>query len=385
MRQCFLGVNAVRRIIQSCALLALYVSGFANATAQTLPGNQDKPAPHIALLLPLNSPVLRSAAETVHQGILAAASLQNQSLPVRVYSDYDETRGVLAAYKSAVAGGAVAVLGPLTRGGIRQLTGEKTLPVPTLALNIVEGAAPQQLYFFGMAVEAEARQVALLARKQGMKQAIVITDHDPLAQRLQFAFEEQWAASGGTILREIEYKGDTMIFADIAATPDSMAFFATDIETSRTIRPYLPNNLAAYATSQLFSGNRNTLVNYDFNEIRFVDMPWLMQPDLASVTAYPRANRPLSTDNERLYALGIDAYRLIRLQLANGLKASLPLNGVTGRISLSGHTFWREALPSIFVQGHAQSADAPVTPSAQMFPDQFKNASSVEPGTTLNP
>ncbi|MFA6920658.1 MAG: penicillin-binding protein activator [Gallionella sp.] len=385
MRLCFLCVNAARRIVQTCALFALYVSGFASATAETLPAAPDKPAPHIALLLPLNSSSLAAAAETVHQGILAAAGLQNQALPVRVYSDYDEARGVVAAYRNAVANGAVAVVGPLTRSGVHQLADEKTLPVPTLALNIIEGQAPPQLYFFGMAVEAEARQIALLARKQGMKQAIVITGHDPLAQRLQFAFEEQWAASGGAILREIEYKGDTMIFADIVTTPDSMAFFATDIDTSRTIRPYLPNNLAAYATSQLFTGNRNTLVNFDFNDIRFVDMPWLMQPDLPSVAAYPHANRPLTADNERLYALGIDAYRLIRVLLSNTLKTQLPLSGVTGRIRLNDHTFNREALPSVFVQGHAQSADAPVTPSAQMFPDQFKNASAVEPGLTLRP
>ncbi len=357
------------------------MSGFASATTEPAP--PEKPTPHIALLLPLASPSLGAAAESVHQGILAAASLQSQGLPVRVYGDYDEAHGVIAAYRSAVAGGAVAVLGPLTRAGIRQLCEEKTLPVPTLALNVVDGATPPQLYFFGMAVEAEAKQVALLARKQGMKQAIVIAGRDPLAQRLQFAFEEQWTASGGTVLREIEYQGDTMIFADIAAAPDTMAFFSTDIETSRTIRPYLPNNLAAYSTSQLFAGNRNTLTNFDFSDIKFVDMPWLMQPELPAVAAYPRPSRPLSTDNERLYALGIDAYRLIRL-LQSG-KNQLPLAGVTGRISLAGHNFWREALPSVFVQGRAQPADAKVAPAAQLFPDQFKNASGIDAVPVLRP
>ena len=366
-----------------CALFALYVSGFACATNEAMPAAGDRPAPHIALLLPLSSQTLGNAAESVHQGVLAAASLQTQGLPVRVYDD--EKVGQIAAYRNAVANGAVAVLGPLTRSGIRQLAEEKSLPVPTLALNVVEGAAPSQLYFFGLAIETEARQVALLARKQGMKQAIVITDHDPLSQRLQFSFEEQWTAAGGTILREIEYKDDTMIFADIAATPDTMAFFATDIETSRTVRPYLPNNLATYATSQLFSGNQNTLVNFDFNDVRFVDMPWLMQPDQPSVAVFPRANKPLTTDNERLYALGIDAYRLIRILLSNTLKTSLPLGGVTGRISLTGHTFVREALPSVFVQGHAQPADAPAPPSVQLFPDQFKNASAVEAAPALKP
>lgn len=348
------------------ALILLALSAFANAATEVA-----VPVAHIALLLPMNSPGLGPAASAVYQGISAGSVAQG--LPLRVYSDFDETRGVVATYKSAVDNGAVAVIGPLTRGGIRQLAVEKTLPVPALALNIVEGPLPPQLYLFGMNIEGEARQIAILARKQGMKKAIVVTSREPLAQRLQFAFEEQWAASGGTIFREIEYSGNTMVFADIAAEPDNMVFFATSVEQSRTIRPYLPNNLASYATSQLFTGNRDTLLNFDFDGIRFVDMPWLMQ-----TMPYPRANPPMETDRERLYALGIDAYRLTNILIARLNKSSLPMEGATGRIRLDGQTFVREALPSLFVQGHAQAADAPVAPGAQMFPDQYKAASQVE-------
>jgi outer membrane PBP1 activator LpoA protein len=364
-------------------LLALYVSAFANATAEPLPISADKPAPYIALLLPLNSPSLGTAAEAVHQGILAAAGLQNQGLPLHVYSDYDEAQGVVAAYQRAIADGAVAVIGPLTRNAIHQLADSRNIPIPTLALNIVEGQAPPQLYFFGMAIEAEARQIALLARQQGKKQAYVITSHKPLAQRLQFAFEEQWTASGGTIAREIEYSGDTMVFADIAAMPDSMAFFATDIEDTRTIRPFLPNNLTTYATSQLFAGNRDALLNFDLQDVHFVDMPWLLHADQPAVMAYPRPNPPLAIDNERLYALGIDAYRLVTIVLAKQMASALPLFGVTGLIRLNDHTFNREGLPALFVQGHGQSADTPVAQTDPLFPNQFRSTSGVNPALTL--
>ena len=309
---------------------------------------------------------------------MAAASALHAGLPIRVYSDYDED-----AYHTAIANGAVAVVGPLTRDKIRQLADEKSLPVPTLALNIIEGPAPPQMYFFGMAIEAEAQQVARLAREQNLKQAIVITDGDSLARRLQYSFEEQWTASGGAISREIDFTGDTSVFADITATPDSMVFFATDAEKSRLIRPYLPNGLAVYATSQIFSGNSDTLLNFDFDGVHFVDMPWLMQADQSAVAAYPRANPPLSTDQERLYALGIDAYNLIQILLANQINTALPLDGVTGRVSLKGNTFGREATPSLFAQGHAQSADAPLAPVVPMFPGQFKNASDAEAASTV--
>jgi outer membrane PBP1 activator LpoA protein len=368
-----INVRLAQRIL---ALLALYVSGFASATTETLLPAAEQPIPHIALLLPLNSQSFGAAAKAVYQGFLASASVQHPGLPVRAYSDSDGTHSVVDTYKTAVANGAVAVAGPLTRDKIRQLADEKYLPVPTLALNIIEGQAPAQMYFFGMAVEAEAQQVARLAMKQNLKQAIVISANEPLARRLQFSFEEQWTALGGTILREIDFSGDTSIFADIAATPESMVFFATDVEKSRLIRPYLPNNLPIFATSQIFAGNTDTLLNFDFEGVRFVDMPWLMQTDLPAVTAYPRANPALPVDQERLYALGIDAYRLIQVLLAS--QTALPLDGVTGRVSLEGHTFRREALPALFVQGHAQPADAPVAPTVQMFPDQFKNTSAVE-------
>lgn len=367
--QC-ISVKLARSIL---VLLALYVSGFASATTEAPAALQ--PAPHIALLLPLNSPSLGAAAEAVHQGILAAAGTQAQRLPVLVYSDFDDTHSIVDTYRTAIKNGAVAVLGPLTRDKIRQLANETGIPVPTLALNVIEGQAPPQMYFFGLAVEAEAQQIALLARKQGLKQAIVISADRPLSRRLQYAFEEQWSSAGGSILREVDFSGDTSAFSDIIATPDTMVFFATDAEKSRTIRPFLPAGLAAYGTSQIFPGNNDALANFDLEGLHFVDMPWLLQSDQPS--AYPRSAQALTTDQERLYALGIDAYRLIQVLLAGQASAALPMDGVTGILRLNNQTFTREALPALFVQGHAQSADAPVAPAVQVFPGLLNNASPV--------
>ena len=99
------------------ALLALYVSGFACATAEPLAPGDEKPVPHIALLLPLKSAVFGSAAEAVRQGFQAAAELEMQlpgGLPVHVYSCFDEGKDIAALYRQAIAGGARAVVGPLT-------------------------------------------------------------------------------------------------------------------------------------------------------------------------------------------------------------------------------------------------------------------------------
>ncbi len=328
------------------------------------------PVPHIALLLPLQSVNFGSAAAAVQQGFLAAAGVDRQALPIRAYGDFDENNNVVTVYRQAIANGARAVVGPLTRNGVAALAGVQNIPVPTLSLNVVETAPAQNMYYFGMSLETEARQVAQLARLQGLHQAIIVTTRDQLSKRLQFAFEDEWNVAGGTILREAEFADESSIFADITDMPGTAVFIAADANKARLIRPYLSTRLPVYATSRVFAGNANTLLNYDLNDIRFVDMPWLLQADHPAVMIYPRANPPLSIDHERLYALGIDAYRLIQLMLDNRLAGSLPLDGVSGQIRLGGHTFQRAATPAVFVQGQAQLADAPVLPGSQMFPEQ---------------
>ena len=334
----------------------------------------EEPAPHIALLLPLKSAAFSAASEVVLQGFMAAANAEAQGLsgelPIRVYGSLDESNEIIALYRQAIAGGAQAVVGPLTRLGVGVLAAEQKIPVPTLALNVAEGQFANRLYFFGMMVEDEARRVAQLARQQELHQAIVIVTQAQLARRLQFAFEEEWHGLGGTILRQIEFNGDPAVLADITDLPDTVVFLAADAEKARLIRPYLLNQLPIYATSRIFLGNNESLINYDLNGIRFVDMPWLLQADHPAVMVYPHADRPLSADHERFYALGIDAFRLIRLLLANKVDANLSLDGVSGDIRLSGHTFQRTAMPAMLAQGQAQTRNGRDVPVLQVFPDQ---------------
>ena len=365
------------------SLLALYVSGFACATEEPPLPPDEKPVPHIALLLPLKSAAFAPAADAVRQGFFAAAGVEvadPRSLPVRVYGCFDEGKDIVALYRQAVASGARAVVGPLTRNGVATLAAEPLLPVPTLALNVAERAASPQLYFFGMAVEAEARQAAQIAKRRGAHQAIVVTVNTQLSGRLQSAFAVEWTSLGGSVVSEVEFNGDPAVFADIADQADTVVFLAADAPTARLVRPYLPNRLPIYATSQIFVGNANTLINHDLERIHFVDMPWLLQPDHPAVMIYPRAAPPLSADNERFYALGVDAFRLIRILLEGQTLDALPLDGVSGHIDLDHHIFLRSAIPAMFIQGHAQLPNMPAT-IVPMFPG-LMSASSVPEAAT---
>lgn len=160
-----------------------------------------------------------------------------------------------------------------------------------------------------------------------------------------------------------------------------MVFLATNAETARMIRPYLDIALPVYATSQVFNGNTDTLTNYDLNDVRFVDMPWLLQPDHPAVMIYPRPKPAPAPDMERLYALGIDAFRLLQAILNGTIASALPLDGVTGRIYLSGsQQFQREAVPALFKQGLGLTPEQLAAMAAEQA--AAKAASSVPPTST---
>jgi hypothetical protein len=352
----------------------------------------DKYAPHIALILPLKSIPFAMSADAVQQGFLTAAKSQVRDFPVRIYNSVDEGRDVIEIYRQAIANGAVAVAGPLTRSGVTLLAGYPYLSVPTLALNTTDQKPESsKMYFFSLIPEAEARQIAQLAFAAKLKDATIINTGSALSKRLSVAFAEEWKKLGGNITAEVTYKegDDANILINLQtapwlvepvlpppvtvvsetgevttvapkrsgpppAAPGNVVFIAGDTRQARLIRPYLNPSLPVYGTSQLFNVNADTLTNYDLNDIRFADMPWLLQPDHPAVMIYPKSTTALDTDKERLYAFGIDAYRLVNILLNNKLGKALPLDGVTGRISLTeGNVFQRDATPALFRYGRA--------------------------------
>lgn len=306
---------------------------------------------HIALILPLKSAAFGNAAEAVQQGFMAAAAQQSNGIPVRVYPCNDEKSEVLAMYQQAIKAGAVAVAGPLTRNGVIALATLPNVAVPTLALNVVDATRTDQLYFFGLPAEQESKQISQLATKVGLLSATIVRTNTVLSKRLAQSFSDNWQRSGGIVLSEIVYTGDPTPLRIIPTDPGNMVFLAAEVDKARLLRPYISNMLPVYATSQVFSGNANNLVNFDLAEVRFVDMPWVLQADHPAVMVYPRAEIALPYDMERLYALGIDAYRLLQIFYQHDTINSLPLDGVTGKVSLNGHFLEREAMSAVLRQG----------------------------------
>ncbi|NCN88240.1 MAG: penicillin-binding protein activator [Gallionella sp.] len=299
---------------------------------------------HIALILPLRSAVFGRAAEAVERGFLEAAALQPGDLPVHIYTANDEAFEAAALYRQAVSSGALAVAGPLTREGVAALAAEEKLPLPTLALNLLDTPREDALYFFGLPPESEVLQLAQWAAASGMLTATVVRTDTAYSRRLAEAFSAVWQQGGGSLMPEIVYQGDPSEIRTLSGQPGEMVFLAAEADRARLMRPYIYTDIPVYATSQVFVGNQYRLRNFDLANVHFVDMPWVLQADHPAVMVYPRAEPPLPLEMERLYALGVDAYRLLQVLYRHETLNALPLDGVTGKLTLDGHRVRREAM-----------------------------------------
>jgi outer membrane PBP1 activator LpoA protein len=328
------------------------------APPASLPAQTAEPVQHyahIALLLPANSTSLARVAEAVMNGFIAAAKVQGRNvLPVRLYPLTDDPQSAVAAYREALAAGARVAVGPLTRNAVSALAASQAVSVPTLALNIPEdrGTLPANLYSLNLHAEAEARQVARLAAREGRAHAMTVVADLPLSRRIHRAFVEEFVRSGGRHVAEHTFTTDLIQLSgmrqSVAKSGADMAFLALDFPRARTVRPYL-GTLALYSTSYIHPGAGGALAHFDLAQVRFMDMPWLLQPDHPAVMVYPRPDFQGNQELERLYALGVDAFRIAQ-GLLEGKRE--PLDGVTGRLVPGEDRYYvRELTRAQFVDG----------------------------------
>ena len=294
-------------------------------------------APTVTLVLPLDAPEFRPAAEAVSAGFLAAMAAEGRKFQVVVRRTDASDDRVLAEYQAAVEAPSQLVVGPMTRSGVTALVRNGKITVPTLALNQPDGGGPlpPALYLFGLAVDAEARQVARLAWADSLRTAAVVGTATPLSQRSREAFVDEWLVLGGKITDVVELRagGDPVqIRETVDRNPPQFVFLAESGDRARLLRPYVGSQMPVYATSQV-NTTADPAKNIDMNGVRFADMPWIVQPEDPAMARFPRP-QGLDGDLVRFYALGIDAYRIAE-RLVDGGRA-FDFAGVTGRIAVQG-------------------------------------------------
>jgi hypothetical protein len=350
-----------------------------------------QPLGKIALLLPQDGP-LASVAKALREGFMAAhyqAQQAGQKPPAIEFYDSSHLTSLDEFYRKAQADGVQLVVGPLEKPLVKQLSTRPQLPITTLALNYSEGEqGPAQLFQFGLAAEDEAREVSRRARADGLHRAAIMVPKGEWGDRVLKAFSQDWQANGGSIvatervdqpvqlaqqiadmfqLRQSEGRAKSLqstIGSQVSAQPSrrqdiEFIFLAATPQQAQQIKPTLnfqyAGDVPVYATSHVFSASGDVNQYNDMNGIRFCETPWLLDandPLRRQVTAqWPQAAGSLG----RLYAMGVDAYRLApRL----GQLKSLPQSRIEGQSGSLGMTQNQRVVRQLpwaqFVNGQVQ-------------------------------
>ncbi|OCR25431.1 lipoprotein [Pseudomonas syringae] len=351
-----------------------------------------EPLTKIALLLPQEGP-LAAVAKALREGFMAAhyqAQQAGQNPPSIQVFDSSRLTSMDEFYRQAKAAGVQLVVGPLEKPLVKQLNGREQLPITTLALNYSDAGAegPPQLFQFGLSAEDEAREVARRAWADGKRSAVAMVPKGEWGDRVLEAFRQSWQAKGGTLiaaehvdqpvalaqqvaelfqLRNSEGRAKRLqstVGTDVAAQPSrrqdiDFMFLAATPQQAQQIKPTMvfqyAGDVPVYATSHLFTNSNDQAQYMDLNGVRFCETPWLLNANdplrQQVIAQWPQAAGSLG----RLYAMGVDAYRLApRLGQLKTLPESR-IDGLSGSLSMNpGRRIERQLPWAEFVDGKIQ-------------------------------
>lgn len=336
----------------------------------------------VAVLLP-QSGSLGKVSQVVLNGITAAQRSQQGFRPeIRIYDTGAGPASVVAQYQRAVSEGAGLVIGPMRKESVDLLLREGlTVPVLTLNFGQDEMGYNPNLFQFALLPEDEARQAAERIFQDGHITAIAFAPQGKWGERIIQAFGQRFTELGGQVLETGLYDGKENDYSPTIVEAlkvrrgknrhrgtrrqDVQAIFmAATPRQARIFKPLLKfhfaEDLPVYATSHAYSGIPHENRDRDLNGLRYTDLPWLLGEDPDKADLIPAPDELTGTDKyyPRLFALGVDSYRLAP-QVKNFL--ALPdstVRGYTGEIFIDqNNRFHRKLRWSIFRDGLPEMAD----------------------------
>lgn len=344
-----------------------------------LPGGLDKLSnmaaerpQQIALILPFSGK-LAPLGKAIRDGFMATyyqtRSRGNQTPNIKTYDCADGDQ-IDLIYQQAVQDGAQLVIGPLRKEVVEILRAKvQHFPVPVLALNRLPNDNPApNFYQFALAPEDEASQVARIAASEGYQRAMVLTPDSEWGLNVAQAFSNEWKALGGNVVAQAAFNGSTNNYSQIIK--DAMQldrsekraqkltwlignniefqprrrsdmdfiFLVARPQEAYAIKPLLAfhyaGDIPVYATSHIYNGIPSPGRDRDIDGVKFVDSPWSLNNESPEKKAILK-ELPQSRHYQRMYALGVDAYRLYpRLQQMAQLDSSR-VYGATGSLKIN--------------------------------------------------
>lgn len=308
-----------------------------------------------ALLVPPARGAFGRAAQALIAGVRAAHARDGRNVSLEIVEIDEDPIALLALYDELRSRGFSLVIGPLTRDSVTMVAQSGPPAVFTLALNQPDDVTlPPNMVGFGLPIESDARQAASIAWEEAMvanatrrPRAAVVQDSSRLGRRSAAAFSARWRELGGDVFDPVDIGMPTVARARAALPRQGVdaCFVAAGPDVARAVHIVLGPDIPVYGTSTLNVGalqipgaddSAGQLRTSGLDGVRLVDMPWRVQPDNAAVMAYAKP-ADLHPELQKLYALGIDAFRLGRHLIE--VRTQVDLDGVTGRLRLSpgGH------------------------------------------------
>ena len=145
--------------------------------------------------------------------------------------------------------------------------------------------------------------------------------------------------------------------------PYQAAFLVMDARTAALVKPRLPRTTRVWGTSMINPGNPEQSVTasltYDLQNAGFVDSPLIVRYNDADFKASFGVNPPASLLERRLFAFGVDAYRLACVWMK--WQPDIHMDGTTGTLSFrQGLTanVERIAQPAMILNGKIETLTA---------------------------
>jgi len=270
----------------------------------------------LAVILP-KSGRFAGAAKVVRAGIVAAREADPKEKRPQL-SFYDSATGSVGALiRRAAKDGAHLAIGPLQKPAVQKLADSTALPIPVLALNQAAAVAKSSnLYYqFSLAPEGEVSEVIANAWDKGHRKAVILYPKSRWGDRMSQAFRRQWKAQGGTLVAARAFDPAADLSGTVKKLSEQVAqadfvFLAASSKLARRawvqIRSKLGTETRVYATSHIYDGRFDPEDDNYLVGLNFVEIPWLVEPTPGDAVS----SVGLSKQLPRLYAMGIDAYRL---------------------------------------------------------------------------
>jgi uncharacterized protein len=353
-----------RALLQAGATIPLFVPQLSAAQVPSRDAVVTNPArellglgkPETAVLLPPSNGSFGWASQALRAGLVAAHQRDGQQKPFLLIEVEDRQADIFSIVSELKSQAVQWLAGPLTRQGVNNFIDSGTQGLKSLTLNVPDADRfiPNTMLTFGLPVEAEARQIGQYAFDQaGLAvptrrplRALALAQANPSSRRAAASFTDTLRELGADVPLPFEIEGRVVSEVKNAVEqnqPDAL-FLSAPLEVLRTIRGAIDKNVPLYSTSQAsLLGNANARLTADLDGIWFVDVTWLAVPDHAVVQAYPKVPARFTAEMIRLYALGLDTYRLLfdvlpypNRKILEGATGKLVVNTSAQRIDRAG-------------------------------------------------